>query len=570
MKEAEQTTIKDIVQTQLLSCAPTDSILTATRKMAAQRCSSILILDNDQVLGIWTENDALKHDFSKIKSHQTAISEVMSSPVKSVPDTLSLEEVSSEFRRDGFRHYLVEDAQGQRLGIISQTDVVLKYSLEYYLVPRNISSVIQAGVPILDFDHPLADAITLMREHRVDALIINLPNHEQGIITERDIIKAIAADDDNPQVIQYATKGLITINEHQSLYKAKQFMLARKIRHLGVVNDNQQLISIINLDRILEGMLNSYLEELRHVVMQQKTALEQSSAHLHLAHKVITSTLEGITITDANGLIQSCNPAFTRITGYTELEVLGKNPSILKSGRHEQNFYAAMWQVVKEKGNWQGEIWNRKKNGDIYPQFLSISVIRDENSNEITHYSGIFNDISQAKSDQEKIHQLAYYDPLTGLANRRLFFDRLEQQIATSIRHKNLFALIYLDLDKFKPINDTYGHAAGDFLLVQTAKRLHSVLREADTIARIGGDEFVVILTDLDSDTEQAKQQISQVKEKIETQLSLPCSFETHELAVAVSIGIALFNGSNGSAEDLLKQADNAMYRVKAMRLQTN
>jgi len=562
--EIDNVTIGDIVQTKLLTCTQSDTLLVASRKMAELRFSSILVLDGDEVIGIWTEKDSLKHDFSKYQSSQIPISEVMSSPVKSVLSTMTLEEVSSEFRKDGFRHYLVVDSTGKRLGIISQTDVVLKYSLEYYLIPRNVSSVLHAGIPMLSFDAPLTEAIKLMRELRVDALIVEFSNQQQGIITERDIIKAIAADENDPQVASYATQGLITINTNDSLYQAKMLMLDKKIRHLGVLDDKNQLISIINLESILEGMLNSYLEELRHVVDEQKKQLETSTAHLHLAHKVISATLEGVTITDAEGIIQSCNPAFTKITGYSESEVLGKTPAILSSGRHDKDFFITMWVAIQQQGFWQGEIWNRKKNGEIFPQLLSISAIKDESSNQVTHYAGLFSDISQSKANEEKIMQLAFYDPLTGLANRRLFFDRLEHQIAVSIRSKQLFALIFLDLDKFKPVNDTFGHAAGDALLRNVAEQLQLNVREADTIARIGGDEFVMILTNLDSDKDIASQLTKAVAKKVQDHITTPFSFEKHSLSISASIGITLFDDHTSNPKVLLKQADKAMYHSKS------
>lgn len=536
----------------------------ASCKMASQRCSSILVMEGDEVIGIWTEKDALKHDFSSADNGLVAISKLMSSPVKAIPASMPLEEVSSEFRKDGFRHYLVQDDSGRRLGIISQTDVVLKYSLEYYLVPRSVGSVVHAMSPFLPCDAPLAEAIRLMREHRVDALLVDLSSGRQGIITERDIIKAIAAGKDDPRVADYATQGLVTIEENASLFQAKQHMLEKRIRHIGVVDKDHRVFSIINLENILDGMLNSYLEELRDVVIEQKRELEESMAHLHLAQKVITSTLEGIVVTDADGIIQSCNPAFTEITGYQEREVLGKPAALLASRRHDKAFYASMRKTIREKGYWKGEIWNRKKSGQLYLQQLTISAIRDEKTGRTSHYACMFSDITEAKQDEEMIRHLAFHDPLTGLTNRRLLMDRLERAIVFSVRSKHLFALLFLDLDRFKPINDDFGHLAGDFLLQKMADRLREELRETDTIARVGGDEFVVILTSLGSDRESALGQIRAIAEKIQTRLSAPCSFEGRQLSVSCSMGAVLYPGCVIDAGELLKQADSAMYRAKA------
>jgi diguanylate cyclase (GGDEF)-like protein len=222
-----------------------------------------------------------------------------------------------------------------------------------------------------------------------------------------------------------------------------------------------------------------------------------------------------------------------------------------------------MWRSLFDNGYWQGEIWNRRKNGEIYPELLTITAIQAEQNGEISHYIGIFSDISKSKTDEEHIRQLAFYDPLTGLANRRRLLDRLEHELALSLRHKTLCALVYFDLDHFKSINDTLGHSFGDAVLIETAKRLLAILRDTDTIARLGGDEFVAILPCIGESKQQAGSLALDIAEKIQMQLNLPYWVEDQEVFLAASIGITLFPEKHNHPLELLKQADTAMYRAK-------
>lgn len=271
---------------------------------------------------------------------------------------------------------------------------------------------------------------------------------------------------------------------------------------------------------------------------------------------------EGIMVTDKNAIIQRVNRAFTRLTGYCSAEVVGKSPRILSSGRHDKSFYQSMWQEVLQNNYWQGEIWNRRKNGDVYAEWLTLTAVIAPDGT-VSHYVGAFSDITKNEEAQAQIHRLAYYDPLTKLPNRRLFEDRLNQALLTAVRSKLYGALLFLDLDKFKIINDTAGHYAGDLLLIEVARRLHDLVRAGDTIARLGGDEFVVLLEDLSADAEEAATQIKSLSQKILNLLALPYRINEHEFYCSASIGVDMFCQDNLSAEELLKHTDMAMYQAK-------
>ena len=271
---------------------------------------------------------------------------------------------------------------------------------------------------------------------------------------------------------------------------------------------------------------------------------------------------EGMLVTNARREILRVNQAFTRISGYEDHEVIGKSPSMFSSGWHDNAFYAEMNQTLEMQGHWEGEVWNRRKNGDIYPQQMHISSVADDDG-RVTHYVATLIDITQRKAAEDQIRQLAFYDPLTGLPNRRMLMDRLQHALASSARSGACGALLFIDLDHFKTLNDTLGHDKGDLLLQQVAHRLLDALREEDTVARLGGDEYVVMLEGLDAQRNVAAGQATQVGEKIIAALNVPYRLAGHEFHSTPSIGLTLFSGHEVALDELLKQADLAMYQAK-------
>ncbi len=278
---------------------------------------------------------------------------------------------------------------------------------------------------------------------------------------------------------------------------------------------------------------------------------------LRLSAKVFESSGEGIIITDAAARILSVNRAFTEVTGYSVEEAIGRTPAILKSGRQEETFFCGMWHDISQQGYWNGEIWNRRKNGEDYPEWLGISAVKDTN-NRITHYVGIFSDISEIKKNEAQIEFLAYHDPLTGLPNRLLARDRMELAMSSADRAGGKATLLFLDLDNFKTINDSLGHAVGDALLKAVADRLRGCLRDTDTLSRQGGDEFLIVLPEVsDSDA------IAAVAEKILDRMAGLLHIDGHELSTSLSIGLAVYPDDGGDFETLFKKADTAMYQAK-------
>jgi diguanylate cyclase (GGDEF)-like protein/PAS domain S-box-containing protein len=292
------------------------------------------------------------------------------------------------------------------------------------------------------------------------------------------------------------------------------------------------------------------------------TERKQAEQELRIAATAF-EVQESIIITDAHKVILRVNQSFTRLTGYSAEEAIGQTPALIKSGMQNDEFYRQMWEALNRDHSWQGEIWNRRKNGEVHPDWLTITAVTNAEG-EVTHYVSSYADLSQYKKDEAAIHSLAFYDPLTSLPNRRLLLDRLQHAFAASNRHHNYGALLFIDLDNFKTLNDTRGHNIGDLLLVEVASRLHACVREADTVARLGGDEFVVLLEKLSEDPLQAAAETDAVCDQILAAFRQPYSLKGYEYYGSASIGISLFRNQEATVNEILKRADTAMYQAKS------
>jgi diguanylate cyclase (GGDEF)-like protein/PAS domain S-box-containing protein len=295
------------------------------------------------------------------------------------------------------------------------------------------------------------------------------------------------------------------------------------------------------------------LEGTTRDITERRRAEEQ----IRLAAKVFENIGEGVMVTDAENRIVSVNPAFTLVTGYEAAEVVGRRPAMLSSGRHDVEFYETMWGSLTRDGRWRGEIWNRRKSGEIYPEWLSIACVRDAHG-KLMHHVAVFSDITDDKRAEERIDFLAHHDPLTELPNRLLFKDRFERAMAHGLRADARTALLFVDLDRFKAVNDSLGHPVGDALLRDAARRLEACVRETDTVCRQGGDEFLVVLTDV-----KENEAVARIAEKMLAALTQVFKIETHEVMISCSVGIAIGPDDGKDFETLLRKADTAMYHAK-------
>ena len=297
---------------------------------------------------------------------------------------------------------------------------------------------------------------------------------------------------------------------------------------------------------------------LLHVVWRDISERKKAEERLRLAKYVTDSTSEGIIVTDMERRIIEVNPAYCRLLGYERSEVLGRQAGFARSGRHDQAFYQAIWTSLATKGKWQGEIWDRRKSGEVFPIFLRINTIYDA-AGKPCYYTGLFSDITHQKKTEEQLEELAFKDALTGLANRALYHQRLQQEIKRCRRQERRLAVLFIDLDRFKGVNDSLGHSSGDLLLATVGQRISEAVRSADTVARMGGDEFTVIISDLEDDFT-----VSEIAGKILASALQPISVNGHELHPHLSIGISLFPRDGQTVDDLTRHADRAMYQAKS------
>jgi diguanylate cyclase (GGDEF)-like protein/PAS domain S-box-containing protein len=345
---------------------------------------------------------------------------------------------------------------------------------------------------------------------------------------------------------------------------------------LSALDDIEILKEAINIG--INGFVSKPVEEIKILLdlleniasaLQNANDLEvhkikelKSLAQLRLSASVFTNSQEGILITDKNNCIVDVNPACLKLTGFSKEEVVGNTPTLFSSGVQSPEFYSQMWKALIDMGHWQGELWNRKKSGQVYPERLSISRVLDENG-KLQHNVAIFHDITYLKEHEAQLEHIAYNDALTSLPNRLLLHDRMQQALSKARRNKKLFAVCYLDLDGFKPINDAHGHKTGDQVLVEVAQRLQNAVREGDTVSRIGGDEFVLLMLDIDHIGE-VQQVLDRILIMVSNAYILSEEIEIKAInSISASIGVTLYPEDESEADLLLRHADQAMYHAK-------
>jgi len=324
-------------------------------------------------------------------------------------------------------------------------------------------------------------------------------------------------------------------------------------RDLLLMASEKKVIDCIEYDKFID--LASRFRKLMNTVKSKvKSDLKLIAK---LMGNIFENADEGVMITDSRGIILSVNNAFVKTTQYSEDEVIGNKPSILHSGFQDIDFYQRMWSILLRDQHWQGKIWNKRKNNENYPEWLSITAVLDEN-NIVSHYIGIFSDLSTEGARDKRLYHLAHYDNLCDLPNRMLFYDRLRQTVSHSKRSDQKIAVMFMDIDGFKYINDEHGHHIGDELLQQISKRVVATLRESDTIARVGGDEFTLIIPNVEN-----KESVAKIANKILSTINEPYTLHGVRFNISASIGISLYPENSGDINELVKQADIAMYQAK-------
>ena len=548
--------IARLVARQILSCAPATPVREVARRMFAERCSSIVVMKDEQVVGIWTEHDALSAGDNP-RDLDRPVSEVMSHPVLTIEANTPLGEAALKFKQSGVRHFVVV-RDGTAIGVLTQTDIVVNQGAEFFLHLKPIESIRVHPPVVVPEQATLHEVIARMRAQRLDAILVGYDDGEHGILTERDIVRLLADGGADGAVGAYASKPLQMLTAKQSLYAAQRFMTEHNMRHVGIQDEGGRLTGLLCFADVLQSIEHEYANELRSALRERDEALGLARFNLRMADRVFESALEGIMVTDRHAKIERVNQAFTRLTGYTEDEVIGRNPGLLSSGRQTPDFYKQLWHSLTTDGHWQGEIWNRRKTGELFLEYLTITSIRDSEG-EISHYAAIFSDITQRRQAEERLGYLATHDVLTNLANRMLFEERLTHAIVHAKRFGRKVAVMYLDLDRFKLVNDTLGHNAGDEVLKMVAERIVANVRANDTVARMGGDEFALVLEEVDD-----VRDVGRVARKLLDEVGRAIDIVDRQIFVTPSIGISIYPDDGTEAEDLILLADQAMYGAKS------
>ena len=537
---------------------PETPVTTALQRMVFERWDYVVVTQDDMPLGILTERDIprLLRDQADVAS--LALKQVMSSQLTAITNDSSLIDAVKMMTETRLRHLVVIDTRGQFLGVISQQGLLERIGLE--LIGDSLHELEALRTERRAAEQELrereeiystlvnqaADAIVLIDGETLGFAEFNAVAHEGLGYTREEFAKVTLAD-------------LQAIKTHEQVYQLVKQHLEKggnnllEVAHLRK-DGSVRMTQVSSRSVRIRGKV--YLLAIWSDITLRKLAEEQ----IKLAASVFHDAREGILITDEDGTLINVNRAFTEITGFQLHEVFGKTPRVLKSGRHDLEFYTKLWQQLLQTEHWSGELWNRRKNGEEYPEQLSISAVKNA-AGKTTHYVGIFTDITEHKQQQEQIEHLAYYDALTRLPNRVLLADRMQQAISRADRLNKIVAVCYLDLDGFKPINDHHGHKAGDGVLVEISKRLQDFIRNEDTVARLGGDEFVLLLTDL-CDEDGSEPILARLLEIV----TKPCELQNGaRVNVSASIGVTFYPTDHNDPDVLLRHADQAMYQAKQL-----
>jgi diguanylate cyclase (GGDEF)-like protein/PAS domain S-box-containing protein len=538
--------------------SPDTPVVAALQRMVFERWDYVVATRDDIPLGILTERDIPRLMNNQADVSALTLQQVMSSHLTTIPVDSGLFEAVRMMTESSLRHLVVIDQQGLYLGVISQQGLLERVGLELIGDSLHELEALRAGRKVAEQElrereeiyrtlvNQAADAIVLIDSETLKFAEFNAVAHEGlgytreefGVLTLADLQAELTLDQVRRRISQHVDKGGNNLLEiaHQ-----------RKDGSVRLTQVSSRAVRIHG---------NVYLLAIWRDITERKKAEEQ----IKLAASVFHDANEGILITDAQGTVLEVNRAFSVITGFQRDDVIGQTPRILKSGRQKSEFYNKMWKLLLQTDHWSGEIWNRRKSGEEYPQQLSISAVKDA-TGTTTHYVGIITDITEHKEQQEQIERLAYYDALTRLPNRVLLADRMQQAIARADRMHRIVAVCYLDLDGFKPINDRYGHKAGDSVLTEISKRLQEFIRTEDTVARLGGDEFVMLLTYLSSEQE-SEPIIARVLEIV----TKPCELHNGiKVSVSASVGVTFYPTDHNDSDVLLRHADQAMYQAKQL-----
>ncbi len=547
--------IAEVMGGEKTSLTQTDTVSDAIAAMFRFNTRAIVVVEANKPIGIVTERDLIRLGHSHADGSKQ-LAEVMSAPVISVSGNRSVYFAIELMREHQIRTLAVIDSQGLFQGTITEHDVVGKIESHYV---KTLSAIIKKQASDIDrirkeLDEQHVLSAVLHASLGVSLLIADLDKSVRYLNPAASRLFGVGGEN-------VAGENLALLFNRIGM-EADSLLLALDEAEQGGSREleiTHHINGAAHYFYVRSAPILDYGDNLLGYVLTMLDGTEKKHAERKLkqAASIFENTIEGIIVTDANANILSVNPAFTKITGYEEDELRGKNPRILSSGRQDKSFYERMWTSLHTTGYWQGELWNRRKDGEIYAEWLTISVIKDSDE-KVKNYIAVFADITSSKVQHDEFEFLAYHDPLTRLPNRLLFNARLSHSLARVQRTGGLVAVLMIDLDGFKQVNDVYGHLAGDRLLEVIAERLTAHTRSEDTVARLGGDEFVIALEDI-VDVAGAKE----IAQKLLQSISQPVTIDKRSVSVTASVGMAFSSRAGKDPKGLLSAADDALYQAK-------
>jgi PAS domain S-box-containing protein/diguanylate cyclase (GGDEF)-like protein len=472
----------------------------------------------------------------------------MSSPVITIDQEEPVYIAIMTMREKNIRHLIVT-ANGEPVGTITQTDLVHVPDQEYALRQQTVASVAESACLIVSEELPLQEAIFMMKKSGSSSVVVKYSDQTAGIISERDVVRFLVSKMKNKSVGEVAVRPVICIQDSDTLYNARLAFIHNKIRHLVVKNSSNEITGILTFRKLLSHIEYFYVNEIKLRFDKIKTVLEAAEHQYGLIEKVIESSYDGIMITDSSGVIKSVNPAFELIFGYTEKEIVGKKPSLLKSGVHDNKFYQQLWSEILENGNWQGEIWNKKKNGTTYPQLLTIAAAQKVKGVP-AYFLAIFKDLTASGDNEELIYKMVYNNPLTGLPNYRLICDSISSQLFSPENGNNQISVVHIKINRFDILQESLGSKKGDFIIKVLSSRILEGLREGDLLAHISKQEFILVIHGI-SDENILRENLSRIQNKME----LPLAVGEHQIYITAGFGIAISKGEEISAAKLIENS---------------
>lgn len=556
--------IGQIVSRKVVTVDPTTSLSEAVALMASSRISCLVVTEKKKPIGIFTERDLVRAAARHAELGSRPICELMTSPVVTIHGKLSLYEAYGLMLSNKIRHHVVVDSVGRIMGVMSQSDLINVLGLEYFVEMRLIEQIMTTAVLTIPLPLHLGEALVRMASAGISCVVVVDGSFPVGILTERDAVRLVAegVDPDSALLGPLMSRPVLTVPLGTSVHNAAMMMKQERIRHLVAVDDKGAIAGIITQSDIVKGLEGKYIEALKAIIRKKEDIFQQTAQELldktFYLDNILNSSIDmAIVATDSDFRIKYFNPVAEKVFNRSPADAIGRSAMELPDvGSVAGSYLGRAMKIVRRRGKHDFAFDIKRKGESRFYQGTLSSIL--DRQKKLVGYVLMLHDITERREQERTILHMAYHDSLTGLPNRLLLGDRLSQALSAAKRNSTAGALMMLDLDRFKDVNDSLGHSSGDALLKAVSKRLTGILRKSDTVSRMGGDEFVVLLP-----TIAGSESSAEIAGKIVRAIRRPFSCDGHTLKVTTSIGIANFPEDGEDAETVLKNADIALYRVK-------